>query len=47
MRKYTEEFINNSDILKNAIIGFEFEFYLKDLSFFQKISKYCIFNLFI
>ena len=38
MRKYTEEFINNSDILKKAIIGFEFEFYLKDLSFYKTLE---------
>ena len=38
MRKYSEEFINNSDILKGAIIGFEFEFYLKDLSFYKTLE---------
>jgi hypothetical protein len=38
MRKYTEEFINNSDILKKAIIGFEFEFYLKELSFYKTLE---------
>ena len=38
MRKYTEEFINNSDILKEAIIGFEFEFFLKELSFYKTLE---------
>lgn len=38
MRKYSEEFINNSDILKEAVIGFEFEFYLKDLSFYKTLE---------
>jgi len=38
MRKYTEEFINNSDILKHALIGFEFEFFLKELSFYKTLE---------
>jgi len=38
MRKYTEEFINNSDILKQAVIGFEFEFYIKELSFYKTLE---------
>lgn len=38
MRKYTEEFINNSDILKEAVIGFEFEFFLKELSFYKTLE---------
>lgn len=38
MRKYSEEFINNSDILKGATIGFEFEFYLKELSFYKTLE---------
>ena len=38
MKKYSEEFINNSDILKTAIIGFEFEFYVKEMSFFKTLE---------
>jgi len=38
MRKYSEEFINNSDILKKAVIGFEFEFYIKELSFYKTLE---------
>lgn len=38
MRKYSEEFVNSSDILKSAIIGFEFEFYLKELSFYKTLE---------
>lgn len=39
MRKYTEEFINSSEILKKAVIGFEFEFYLKELSFYRTLEE--------
>jgi hypothetical protein len=39
MRKYTEEFINSSEILKKAVCGFEFEFYLKDLSFYRTLEE--------
>lgn len=38
MRKYTEEFINNSDILKDSNIGFELEFFLKELSFYKTLE---------
>jgi hypothetical protein len=38
MRKYSEEFVNNSDILKDAIIGLEFEFYIKELSFYKTLE---------
>lgn len=38
MRKYTEEFINNSNILKNCIIGIELEFFLKELSFYKTLE---------
>jgi hypothetical protein len=38
MRKYTEEFINDVNILKTAIVGLEFEFYLKDLSFYKTLE---------
>lgn len=38
MRKYSEAFINNIDILKQARIGFEFEFYMKDLSYYKTME---------
>lgn len=38
MKKYSEKFLNNSEILKNAIIGLEFEFYMKDLSFYKTLE---------
>lgn len=38
MKKYSETFINNSDILKKARIGFEFEFFMKDLSYYKTME---------
>lgn len=38
MKKYSEKFLNQSDKLKNGIIGFEFEFFMKDLSFFKTLE---------
>jgi hypothetical protein len=38
MKKYSEEFINNSDILKHSICGFEFEFFIKELSFYKTLE---------
>lgn len=38
MRKYSETFINNSDVLKQARIGLEFEFYMKDLSYYKTME---------
>lgn len=38
MKKYSESFINSVDILKQAIVGFEFEFYLKDLSYYKTLE---------
>jgi hypothetical protein len=38
MKKYSEKFINNSDILKKSIIGMEFEFYMTDLSFYKTLE---------
>lgn len=38
MRKYSESFINNTDILKKARIGFEFEFFMKDLSYYKTLE---------
>lgn len=38
MRKYSDKFLNHSSVLKHAVIGFEFEFYLKDLSFYKTLE---------
>ena len=38
MKKYSESFLNNSSILKNAICGFEFEFFMKDLSYYKTME---------
>lgn len=38
MKKYSEAFINNSDILKKSRIGFEFELYMKDLSYYKTLE---------
>jgi hypothetical protein len=38
MKKYSEKFIHEHNKLKNAIIGFEFEFYMKDLSFYKTLE---------
>jgi hypothetical protein len=38
MRKYSEKFLNDSEFLKFARIGFEFEFYMKDLSFYKTLE---------
>jgi len=38
MKKYSEKFLNQSDKLKNGVIGFEFEFYLKDMSFYKTLE---------
>lgn len=38
MKKYSEKFLNQSDKLKGAKIGFEFEFYMKDLSFYKTLE---------
>lgn len=38
MKKYSESFINNSDLLKKARIGFEFEFFMKDLSYYKTME---------
>jgi hypothetical protein len=38
MKKYSEEFADYSNILKTAIIGFEFEFYIKDMSFYVTLD---------
>lgn len=38
MEKYSEKFINQSAKLKNAVVGIEFEFYVKDLSFYKTLE---------
>lgn len=38
MKKYSDKFLNQSGKLKNAIIGFEFEFYVKDMSYYKIIE---------
>lgn len=38
MRKYSDKFLNQSSKLKDAKVGFEFEFYVKDLSFYKTLE---------
>ena len=38
MRKYSDKFLNQSNKLKEAKIGFEFEFYMKDLSYYKTLE---------
>jgi len=38
MKKYSERFINNHDILKHARCGMEFEFFMKDLSYYKTLE---------
>lgn len=38
MRKYSDKFLNQSGKLKDAKIGFEFEFYMKDLSYYKTLE---------
>jgi len=38
MRKYSDKFLSQSNKLKNALVGFEFEFYLKDLSYYKTLE---------
>lgn len=38
MKKYSEKFINQSTKLKNAVVGLEFEFYMKDISFYKTLE---------
>ena len=38
MRKYSDKFLGQSKKLKKARIGFEFEFYLKDLSYYKTLE---------
>ena len=38
MKRYSDKFLNQSGKLKKATIGFEFEFYVKDLSFYKTLE---------
>jgi hypothetical protein len=38
MRKYSDKFLNQTGKLKSARIGFEFEFYMKDLSYYKTLE---------
>jgi hypothetical protein len=38
MKKYSDKFLNQSSKLKHARIGFEFEFYMKDLSYYKALE---------
>jgi hypothetical protein len=38
MRKYSEKFMQDQKVLKESVIGFEFEFYMKDLSFYKTLE---------
>ena len=38
MKKYSDKFLNQSNKLKFAKIGFEFEFYMKDLSYYKTLE---------
>ena len=38
MRKYSEKFLNNHSILDKAVIGLEFEFFMKNLSYYKTLE---------
>ena len=38
MEKYSDKFLNQYNKLKNAKIGFEFEFYMRDISFYKTLE---------
>lgn len=38
MEKYSDKFLNQIDKLKNAKVGFELEFYMKDMSFYKTLE---------
>jgi uncharacterized protein YjbI with pentapeptide repeats len=38
MEKYSDKFLNHSGKLKTAILGIEFEFFMKDLSFYKTLE---------
>ena len=39
MKKYSEKFVNDSDILSKCVVGFEFEFFMKDLSYYKTLEQ--------
>lgn len=38
MKKYSDKFLNHSHKLKNAVVGMEFEFYTKDISYYKSLE---------
>ena len=38
MKKYSDKFLNQRDKLKGSVIGMEFEFYMKDISFYKTLE---------
>lgn len=38
MKKYSEKFLKNTNVLSKARIGFEFELYMKDLSYYKTLE---------
>jgi hypothetical protein len=38
MRKYSDKFLNDSNKLKKSKVGMEFEFYMKDLSYYKTLE---------
>ena len=38
MKKYSEKFVHEYSKLNKAIVGFEFEFYMRDLSFYKTLE---------
>ena len=38
MKRFSDKYINDFNILKDAILGFEFEFYMKDLSYYKTLE---------
>ncbi len=38
MRKYSDKFLNQTNKLKNAKVGMEFEFYIKDISYYKTLE---------
>lgn len=38
MKKYSETFINSNDILKKSQVGFEFEFFMREMSYYKTLE---------
>lgn len=38
MKKYSDKFLDRHSELRNAIVGFEFEFYVKDVSYYKTLE---------